>query len=65
MNETVLQRAGGRKFLATLAVVASASVLVWFSKIDAGVYSAVIIAVVGGFLTSNVVQKAVAAKGQP
>lgn len=49
-----------RKFLATLATLASAHYLVMNGHIADGVYSAVVIAVIGGFLTANVVQKATA-----
>lgn len=47
-----------RKFLATLATLASAHYLVLHGHIADGVYSAVVIAAIGGFLTANVVQKA-------
>ena len=50
-------RYGSRKFILALLVLASASVLVWFARIDAGVYSAVVIAVVGGYFAANVTQK--------
>lgn len=49
-----------RKFLATLATLASAHCLVMNGHIADGVYSAVVIAAIGGFLTANVVQKATA-----
>ena len=47
-----------RKFIVAMAALGSADVLVWFGHISDGVYSAVVIAVVGGFMTANVVQKA-------
>lgn len=47
-----------RKFIATMAALASAHYLVLNDHIAEGVYSAVVIATVGGFLTANVVQKA-------
>lgn len=47
-----------RKFIVAMAALSSANVLVWFGHISDGVYSAVVIAVVGGFMTANVVQKA-------
>lgn len=51
---------GYRKFFIALASVLSASTLVAFQLISDGVYSTVMLAVVGGFLASNVAQKAVA-----
>ena len=46
-----------RKFLLAFFSVLSASVLVYLGKIDPGVYSAVVIAAVGGYLTANVIQR--------
>ena len=48
-----------RKFLLSFATVASATALVYLGAIADGVYSAVVIAAVGGYLTANVAQKAV------
>ena len=48
-----------RKFLLVMATVASATWLVAAGHISDGVYSAVVIAAVGGYLTANVAQKAV------
>ena len=48
-----------RKFLAALAALASAHYLVLTGHIAEGVYSAVVIATIGGFLTANVAQKAI------
>lgn len=56
---TLLQRVGGRKFVAALTSIASASLLCWFGHIADGVYSAVMIATVGAYITGNVAQKAV------
>ena len=47
-----------RKFLLAMATVLSATFLVAFSHIADGVYSAVVIATVGGYFTANVAQKA-------
>lgn len=49
-----------RKFLLALTAVASATWLVATDHIADGVYSAVVIAVVGGYLAANVTQKATA-----
>lgn len=49
-----------RKFILAMVSVLSATWLVHTGHIADGVYSAVVIAVVGGYLTANVVQKATA-----
>jgi len=47
-----------RKFLLAMLSVISASVLCWYGRIADGVYSAVVIATVAGYITGNVMQKA-------
>lgn len=54
-------RYGSRKFLLAAATLASVSALVWFGKVDGGVYSAVVIATVAAYVTGNVMQKRVPA----
>ena len=46
-----------RKFILAMTAAVSASILVWFAKIDAGVYSAVMIATIGAYLAANVAQR--------
>lgn len=53
-------RYASRKFLLAALTVTSCSALVYLGKIADGVYSAVIIATVGAYLTANVAQKAAA-----
>lgn len=55
-----MKRLASRKFLLALATVASATWLVAAGHIADGVYSAVVIAAVGGYLAANVTQKATA-----
>lgn len=55
-----MKHLASRKFLLALATVASATWLVASGNIADGVYSAVVIAAVGGYLTANVTQKATA-----
>lgn len=50
-------RYGSRKFILAMLSLASANVLVWFGKIDPGVYSAVLIATVAAYIAGNVAQK--------
>lgn len=52
-------RYSSRKFLLAFSVIASATGLVAFKLIDGGVYSAVVIAAMGGYFAANVSQKAV------
>lgn len=47
-----------RKFLLSIVTVMSATFLVATGHIADGVYSAVVIATVGGYLAANVTQKA-------
>ena len=47
-----------RKFLLALVVVVLATLLVWFKHIADGVYSAIVIVSVTGYLAANVTQKA-------
>lgn len=49
-----------RKFILALLSLLSATALCACGKIDGGVYSAVVIATVGAYMTANVAQKATA-----
>ena len=62
---TPLQRIGGRKFLAALLSLGSASVLVWFGHISDQVYGFVVSVTVAAYITGNVAQKAVTKEPQP
>lgn len=53
-----------RKFILAFTSVLSATWLVSAGHIAYGVYSAVVIAVVGGYLTANVAQKATSKETQ-
>lgn len=56
-------RYASRKFVVAMAAIASASWLVYAGHIADGVYSAVVIAAVTGYLAANVTQKATAKEG--
>jgi hypothetical protein len=56
-------RYASRKFAVAMAAIASASWLVYAGHIADGVYSAVVIAAVTGYLAANVTQKATAKEG--
>ena len=58
-----MTRYASRKFVVAMAAIASASWLVYTGHIADGVYSAVVIAAVGGYLAANVTQKATAKEG--
>ena len=55
-----MTRYASRKFIVAMMAIASASWLVYSGHIADGVYSAVVIAAVGGYLAANVTQKATA-----
>lgn len=54
MSQEFIARITSRKFILALLSLLSTTVLVWFGKINEGVYSAVVIATVGAYLTANV-----------
>ena len=56
-------RYASRKFVVAMAAIASASWLVYAGHIADGVYSAVVIAAVTGYMAANVTQKATAKEG--
>lgn len=47
---------GYRKFAVTIFTILCATVLCYIGKVTDGVYSGIIIAVVGGYFTSNVIK---------
>lgn len=53
---TLMQKIGGKKFILSMTVVLITSLLTWFSKIEPGIYSVVIVAVVGAFVAGDVIQ---------
>ena len=58
-------RLTSRKFVLAMLAIQSASALVWFAKIDPGVYSAVMIAVIGSYFAANVTQKFKGGSNEP
>lgn len=58
-----MKRFLSRKFLLAFFSLSSATMLVYNSNISDGVYSSVVIATVGAYLTSNVFQKKIEVKG--
>ena len=46
-----------RKFIVAMFTLISSSVLCWFTKIEPGVYSVVVIATITAYMTANVSQK--------
>jgi uncharacterized membrane protein len=64
VNTETVDRLLSRKFILALAALASATGLVAAGHIDPGVYSAVVIATVGAYITGNVVQKTIEARAE-
>ena len=46
-----------RKFLLALFIVAGNFLMIYYGKISDGVYSTVVVATIGAYLTSNVIAK--------
>lgn len=55
MDET-LKRLLSRKFVLSILALITSYFLMWFAKISDGVYSTIVIATVGAFITGNVIQ---------
>lgn len=55
--DATLARLSSRKFILAVLSLISATGLVWAGHISDGVYSAVMLATVGAYVTANVVQK--------
>lgn len=51
-----MNRLTSRKFILAIGQLISATLLCWFGHIADGVYSAVVIATVGAYITGNVFQ---------
>lgn len=47
---------GQRKFIVSLLAILGNQILVWFDKIDPGVYSVVAVAAIGAYIAGNVYQ---------
>ncbi|MEI6422385.1 MAG: hypothetical protein WCP55_09215 [Lentisphaerota bacterium] len=56
---------GGRKFILAVMALVLASALCWFEHIHEGVYSVIVVAVIGAYITGNVTQKALAPVATP
>lgn len=54
-----MNRFSSRKFILALLALASSTFLVYTASISDGVYSSIVIATVGAYITGNVVQKKV------
>lgn len=47
---------GQRKFIVSLLAILGNQILVWFDRIDPGVYSVVAVAAIGAYIAGNVYQ---------
>lgn len=56
---SVIEQAGGRRFLLTIVAGVSTTVLQWFGKLDpaGGTYAMVVIGIVGAYVAGNTAQK--------
>jgi len=54
---TIDPRLTSRKFILALLSLISCSILCWYGRIAEGVFATVVVATVGAYLTSNVLQK--------
>lgn len=54
---TIIQRLLSRKFITALGSLASCTFLMYNNLIDDGVYSTIMVATVGAYITGNIVQK--------
>jgi hypothetical protein len=52
-----MARFGSRKFILAMLSLISADVLVWFQKIDQGVFLQLVTATVGAYMLANYYQK--------
>ena len=55
-------RFSSRKFLLAVMTILSATLLVCFKHVSDGVYSAVVIAVIGAYFSANVIQTSITPK---
>lgn len=52
-----MNKLASRKFILAVLALLSASALVAFRRIDAGVYATVVVAAIGGYLSANVLEQ--------
>ncbi len=64
MEDKLIYRIGGRKFILSMATLLVTGGLCAFGYIHEGVYSTVVIAVVGAYIAGNVTQKIQTAEGK-
>lgn len=53
-NNLLAKYLGGRKFVIVILALVFSSVLLWFGKLEGGLYSTMNISVILGFITGNV-----------
>lgn len=55
-NVDYLKYVGGRKFTLSLISILITAILCWFGKIEAGIFSVVVVSAIGAYTTGNVIQ---------
>ena len=56
--DNLISKVGGRKFILCLGIEVLTAILVWNKIIDQGAYTTITLAVIGAYITGNVMQKA-------
>jgi hypothetical protein len=53
----LISKLGGRKFILCLVTEVLTAILVWYKAVDQGAYTTITLAIIGGYITGNVMQK--------
>lgn len=53
----IIENLGGRRFMMSMLIGISTTLLTYFAKIDGSTYSLVILGTVGAYITGNTIQK--------
>ncbi len=53
----IIENLGGRRFMMSMLIGISTTLLTYFAKIDGPTYSLVILGTVGAYITGNTIQK--------
>lgn len=63
-KEKIMQGLKSRKLMLAVGVFVITTVLLWFSKVDMGIWSNITIMSVGGYMATNAITKFAAPKGK-
>lgn len=62
--KNLLDRVGGRKFVAAMSALLAATLALWFDHIEGLTYRDIVLGTIGVFVTGNVAQKVFARDGK-